>query len=88
MRSVALSDLNRRPGEIVDMALAGPVTLTKHGRRAVVLMSAEAYDSMVAGQPAQHASVSAKSDSKKVGSSFLSRKAREILKDEHEDEGE
>jgi plasmid maintenance system antidote protein VapI len=32
MKSFSLSELNRHPGEIVDAALAAPVSLTKHGK--------------------------------------------------------
>lgn len=43
MKQFSLSELNRRSGEIVDAALAGPVFLSKHGRSHVVLMSAAQY---------------------------------------------
>ena len=32
MKSFSLSELNRHPGENVDAALAGPVSLTKHNQ--------------------------------------------------------
>jgi prevent-host-death family protein len=87
MRSLALSDLNRRPGEVVDMALAAPVMLTKHGRRAVVMMSAEAYDSLVSGGSVVQVSVPESAKPKTEGPSFLARQARKIANEEHEGEG-
>lgn len=44
MKSFAFSDLNRQSGEVLDAALAAPVTLTKHGKAKVVMMSVEAYE--------------------------------------------
>ncbi|NGP16500.1 type II toxin-antitoxin system prevent-host-death family antitoxin [Devosia aurantiaca] len=49
MKEFSLSDLHRRSGEIIDAALSGPVVLRKHGRRHSVLLSAAAYDELVAG---------------------------------------
>ncbi|WP_082511642.1 type II toxin-antitoxin system prevent-host-death family antitoxin [Devosia sp. Leaf420] len=46
MKEFSLSDLNRRSGEIADAALAGPVVLTKHGRRHLVLLSADQFDAL------------------------------------------
>jgi len=43
MKSFAFSDLNRQSGEVLDAALAAPVTLTKHGKPKVVMMSVEDY---------------------------------------------
>ncbi|MFK4810962.1 type II toxin-antitoxin system prevent-host-death family antitoxin [Devosia sp. ZW T5_3] len=88
MRSLALSDLNRRPGEVVDMALAAPVTLTKHGRRAVVIMSAEAYDSLVSGRAVVQVTTSEPAMPKKDGPSFLARQGRKVSSDEDENRGE
>jgi prevent-host-death family protein len=50
LREFSLSDLNRRPGELVDLALVEPLVLKKRGRRQLVLMSASAYDAMVSGR--------------------------------------
>ncbi|MGE0282850.1 MAG: type II toxin-antitoxin system Phd/YefM family antitoxin [Rhizobiaceae bacterium] len=44
MKSFAFSDLNRQSGEVLDAALAGPVTLTKHGKPKVVMMSIGDYE--------------------------------------------
>ena len=54
MRRYSLSELNRRPGELVDHALLGPIALTKRGRDHLVMMSAEHY-AKVTG--AEHSSV-------------------------------
>lgn len=47
MREFALSDLSRRQGDLVDAALVAPISLTKHGKRKLVLLSVEAYESLV-----------------------------------------
>lgn len=44
MKTFAFSDLNRQSGEVLDAALAAPVTLTKRGKPKLVVMSVEAYD--------------------------------------------
>lgn len=46
MKSFAFSDLNRRAGEVVDAALAAPVTLTKHGKPKLVVMSVAVFEMM------------------------------------------
>ena len=46
MKSFSLSELNRHPGEIVDAALAAPVSLTKNGKRKLVMMDAQTYERM------------------------------------------
>lgn len=43
MKTFAFSDLNRQSGDVLDAALAGPVTLTKHGKPKVVMMSIEEF---------------------------------------------
>lgn len=69
------------------MALAAPVMLTKHGRRAVVIMSAEAYDSLVSGGSVVQVTASEPAKPKTEGPSFLARQARKIVSEEYEDEG-
>lgn len=44
MKTFAFSDLNRQSGEVLDAALAGPVTLTKRGKPKVVMLSVEQFD--------------------------------------------
>lgn len=43
MKSFSFSDLNRQSGEVLDAALAGPITLEKRGKPRLVVMSVEAY---------------------------------------------
>ena len=50
MKSFSLSELNRHPGEIVDAALAGPVSLTKHGKPKLVVMDAVRYEILMHGK--------------------------------------
>lgn len=75
MRSLSLSDLNRRPGEVVDMALAAPLALTKHGRRLVVILSAEVYDSLVSSASKTTAQIDSGARVEKPRSDFLKRQA-------------
>jgi prevent-host-death family protein len=44
MKTFAFSDLNRQSGEVLDAALAAPVTLTKRGKPKLVVMSVEDYE--------------------------------------------
>jgi prevent-host-death family protein len=46
MKTFAFSDLNRQSGEVLDAALAAPVTLTKHGKPKLVVMSVDEFDRM------------------------------------------
>ena len=50
MKSFAFSDLNRQTGEVLDAALAGPVTLTKRGRPKLVVLPAEVYEMLAHGR--------------------------------------
>ncbi len=50
MKTFSLSELNRHPGEIVDAALAGPVSLTKHGKPKLVVMDAVRYEILKHGK--------------------------------------
>ncbi len=47
MKSFAFSDLNRHSGEVLDAALAAPVTLNKRGKPKLVMMSVEQYERMM-----------------------------------------
>ncbi|MGB3336955.1 MAG: type II toxin-antitoxin system prevent-host-death family antitoxin [Devosia sp.] len=84
MRSLPLSNLNRRPGEIVDMALSAPIVLTKHGRQSVVIMSAEAYDSLVSRNAGTMDEAAPVNEIKKPASSFLVRQAAKAFTPEEE----
>lgn len=46
MKSFTLSDLNRRSGKVLNAALAGPVTLTRHGKPKLVVLSVEDYQAL------------------------------------------
>ena len=50
MKSFSLSELNRHSGEIVDAALAAPVSLTKRGKRKLVMMDAVTYEILKHGK--------------------------------------
>ena len=43
MHSVTISDLQRQIGEIQDLALKGPVSITRNGREKYVFLSSEEY---------------------------------------------
>jgi prevent-host-death family protein len=43
MKSFSFSDLNRHAGEVLDAALAAPVTLTKRGRPKLVVLPMESW---------------------------------------------
>lgn len=44
MKTFSLSDLNRQSGEVVDAAMAGPVSLTKRGKPKLVMMPYDVYE--------------------------------------------
>ena len=46
MRTFTFSDLNRRPGEIADIAGSQPVALTKRGKVKIVMVAADLYDEL------------------------------------------
>ena len=52
MKSFAFSDLNRQSGEVLDAALAAPITLTKHGKPKLVVLSVEQFERMARHQRA------------------------------------
>ncbi len=43
MRHVSSQELQRNIGQVQDMALQEPVSITRHGRERLVLLSAEEY---------------------------------------------
>ena len=43
MRRISAQELQRKVGEVQDMALVEPVAITRHGREHLVLLSAEEY---------------------------------------------
>ncbi|NBN79908.1 type II toxin-antitoxin system prevent-host-death family antitoxin [Microvirga tunisiensis] len=52
MRKFSFSDVNRQPGEVLDAALAAPVTLQKRGRDRLVLLSVAEYERLLAASAA------------------------------------
>ena len=44
MKTYTLSDLKNHTGKVVDAAIREPVSLTKHGSAAFVLMARDAFD--------------------------------------------
>ena len=44
MKTFTYSDMNRTPGEILDIALVEPVMLTKRGKDKIAIMSADVFD--------------------------------------------
>jgi prevent-host-death family protein len=54
MTQVSALEFKRKFGEIQDMALREPVEITRHGRRFLVIMSAEQFDLFKAVQQKAH----------------------------------
>lgn len=50
MKTFTYSDMNRTPGEILDIALVEPVMLTKRGKGKLVVMSAVDFDILKYGR--------------------------------------
>lgn len=44
MKEFSFSDLNRRSGDVLDAALAGPVSLVKRGKAKIVMLPQDQYD--------------------------------------------
>ena len=44
MRTFTLSDLKNHTGKVVDAAIRAPVSLTKHGAAALVILSRDEFD--------------------------------------------
>ena len=55
MRSVSAREAKYGFGRLIDLARAEPVTVEKHGRPVVVVVSVEEFERMKAAQPAQPA---------------------------------
>ena len=50
MKTFTYSDMNRTPGEILDIALVEPVMLTKRGKGKLVVMSVVDFDILKHGR--------------------------------------
>lgn len=47
MKTFSFSQINRQPGEVLDAALAEPVTLQKRGKDKLVLITVDAYQELL-----------------------------------------
>lgn len=61
------------------MALSAPIMLTKHGRQSVVMMSAEAYNSLVSRKAGAVDQAALVNETEKPASSFLVRQAAKAV---------
>lgn len=50
MRTISAKDAKNGFGQLIDMARAEPVTVEKHGRPVVVVLSVEAYEGLLASK--------------------------------------
>ena len=55
MAHFSLTDLSKRPGEVVEAASRGPVEIRHRGRREFVLLTAEEYDRLVSAADTRQA---------------------------------
>ena len=51
MKTFTLSDLKNHTGKVVDAAIRAPVSLTKHGAAALVILSRDEFDRFLAADP-------------------------------------
>ncbi|MBM3608141.1 MAG: type II toxin-antitoxin system prevent-host-death family antitoxin [Alphaproteobacteria bacterium] len=54
-RRFTLTDLAHRSGEVAEAAYRGPVEITKHGKRAFVLIAADEFDALRSAAPSRRA---------------------------------
>lgn len=55
MKTFSFSDLSRNSGDVLDAALAGPVSLVKRGKPKVVMLPVEEYRKLMEGSGARQA---------------------------------
>lgn len=55
MKTFSFSDLSRKSGDVLDAALAGPVSLMKRGKPKVVMLPVEEYRRLVDDRGAEQA---------------------------------
>lgn len=55
MKTFSFSDLSRNSGDVLDAALAGPVSLVKRGKPKLVMLPAEEYRKLMEGSGARQA---------------------------------
>lgn len=83
MKRFSFTDVNKTPGQILDEAMKGPVTLTKHGRECLVIVSAERFRELV-GERSTRAAYSIH-DAKSPHAEELREALDETLKDLEEE---
>jgi prevent-host-death family protein len=60
MRSFTSADAKNKFGELIDLARAAPVAVTKYDRPVIVVMSVEKYKKLVERRPVRRGQLSAK----------------------------
>jgi prevent-host-death family protein len=55
MKTFSFSDLSRKSGDVLDAALAGPVSLMKRGKTKVVMLPVDEYQKLVDGSGVRQA---------------------------------
>lgn len=55
MKTFSFSDLSRKSGDVLDAALAGPVSLVKRGKAKVVMLPVDEYRKLIDGSGARQA---------------------------------
>lgn len=55
MKTFSFSDLSRKSGDVLDAALAGPVSLMKRGKTKVVMLPIDEYQKLVDGSGVRQA---------------------------------
>jgi prevent-host-death family protein len=55
MKSFSFSDLSRKSGDVLDAALAGPVSLVKRGKPKVIMLPLEEYERLTSRSAARQA---------------------------------
>ena len=55
MKTFTLTDLKNHTGKVIDAAIREPVSLTKHGAEALVIMARDEYDRRMAAADARRA---------------------------------
>lgn len=55
MKTFSFSDLSRKSGDVLDAALAGPVSLIKRGKPKVVMLPVDEYQKLVDGSSGRQA---------------------------------
>ena len=64
MRSITSADAKNNFGELIDLARAAPVTVTKYDRPVVVVMAAEEYERLVERKKVKKAPIPSKARAK------------------------